>query len=477
MEHVLNWDLPFEKHFEAISRIPHGSKNEAGVAAYFTEFAREHGLWYHEDALHNVIIKKPGTAGYEDSPAVILQGHSDMVCVKREGSSHDFTKDPLDLVLDGRILRARDTSLGADDIAGVATILAILENEEAPHPPLEAVFTVQEEIGMFGAKGLDYSLLSGRRMIGMDANNETVCTVNSAGGMRITLTVEGEREQNDWSTYAVKVGGLTGGHSGTCIDMERGNAIRVLASVLNTLTEEGVPFRIARAEGGTVENSIPCSASAVVCFEGDSAPLLRKAERFLGDWSETEPGLTITVERTEDAPEAFTPAASEKLVTALLILPNGRANKSMTIRDFVVASNNLGVLRTREEGFTIQTSVRGATEAKVDEIAERIGAAARVLGLKQEFYGRYPSWQYDPQSRMRTLAAELMHQEWGAELELEFAHGGLELGYFAANLPGVDIYTVGPIFDSVHSVDEFLDLDSAEKVYRFVLKFLALLKD
>lgn len=477
MKYVLNQDSLFEKHFEAISRIPHGSCNEEGVARYIEAFANEHGLWCYIDELFNVIVKKPGTPGYENSPALIMQAHTDMVCVQDEGRNHDFTKDPLELVLDGGILRARGTTLGADDILGVATILAIMEDPNAVHPPIEAVFTAQEEIGMIGASHLDYSLLSARRMIGMDSGGENLSTVNSAGGVDVRVKVPGQISDTAGSTWRMKIGGLKGGHSGVCIDMELGNAICIAARLLNALYEAGARLNIHSMTAGIVTNAIPSACDVMFCTDGDPEVIREKAKLIIADFYESEPDMSVSVEPVEAVSSAFDDESTRRLIRTLLIMPNGRARKGFATPAFITASDNIGIIETHDDGFLLRISVRGATEVKVDELLEKIAAVSDVLGLDMEIKGRYPCWEYNPQSYMRAVAAELMEKEWDKPLELEFVHGGVECGYFAGNLPGIDIFVIGPKADDVHTPYEYLDLESAERVYQFLLKYLALLKE
>lgn len=477
MEFVLNQNNLFERHFEAISRIPHGSCNEEGVARYIEAFAKQYGLWCHVDEMFNVIVKKPGTPGYENAPALIMQAHTDMVCVQEEGRNHDFTKDPLELVLDGRILRANGTTLGADDILGVATILAIMEDPDAVHPPIEAVFTAQEEIGMIGAAHLDYSLLSARRMIGMDCGGETLSTVNSAGGVDVRIKVPGQMTCVSDPTWRLKIGGLKGGHSGVCIDMELGNAICIAARLLQELYVSGASCNIQSMQAGIVTNAIPNACDVVFCTNGDPDVIREKAKLIIADFWESEPDLTVTVEAEKAAERVFDDASTKKLIQTLLVMPNGRARKGFATPTFITASDNIGIVETHEDGFLLRMSVRGATEVKIDELLEKIRAVSEILGLNMEIKGRYPCWEYNPQSHMRALAAELMEKEWNMPLEQEFVHGGVECGYFAGNLPGIDIFVIGPKADDVHTPYEYLDLDSAERVYQFLLKYLALLKE
>jgi len=477
LEYILNQENGFERHFEAISRIPHGSCNEEGVARYLERFAKEHHFWYHVDDLYNVIIKAPGTPGYENSPAIIMQAHTDMVCVQEEGKNHDFTKDPLELMLDGRILRANGTTLGADDILGVATILAIMEDPHAEHPPIEGVFTAQEEIGMIGAAHLDYSLLSARRMIGMDCGGETLSTVNSAGGVDVQVKVPGRRADVSAPAWRLKIGGLKGGHSGVCIDMELGNAICIAARLLNELYVACASCNIHSMKAGIVTNAIPNACEVMFCTSGDPEVIREKAEKIIADFRESEPDMTVSVETAGTVERAFDDVSSKKLIQTLLVMPNGRARKGFETPTFITASDNIGIVETYDDGLLLRMSVRGATEVKIDEMLEKIGAVSEILDLNMEIKGRYPCWEYNPKSRMRALAAELMEKEWNMPLEQEFVHGGVECGYFAGNLPGIDIFVIGPKADDVHTPYEYLDLDSAERVYQFLLKYLALLKE
>lgn len=484
MENRLNHEVPFERYFEEISRIPRGSGNETGIADYLVAFAREHGFRFYRDDLNNVVIYRPGTPGYEESPTVILQAHTDMVCVKEPWSNHDFLKDPIELVCQDGILRANGTTLGADDGAGVATILALLAETDMSCPPLEALFTASEETGMQGAIGFDYTRLQGRRMIGMDSGGENKSSVNAAACETMELTLPVETEQCPGQAMCLTIGGLKGGHSGECIDMERGNAIKLAAGFLREYLRRNISIRLSRLDAGTVSNAIPSFCQVV--FVTDDGRQVEEVTKQYGDslrrnLQYDEPDLEIRLNREEDhgesSPEAIGREDTRRLVELLTLLPSGRRNKSTRIQDFVTASSNLATVHRSGDTVEIGFSLRADSDLKLAVLEDEVEIIARLLGARAESLGKTPCWEYQPESRMRAKAAELMPAEMGMPLIEEFVHGGLECGYFASNIPGLDIYVIGPIGCEVHSTKEWLDLKSARRVYAFLLKYLAALKD
>lgn len=477
---VLNHNIPFEKYFEEISMIPRGSGNEAAIANYLMEFAQNQGLQAWRDKLDNVIIKKAGSNGRENLPPVILQAHTDMVCVKAPGCKHDFEKDPIELVVENNILRANKTTLGADDGAGVATILGLLAEREMTHPPIEAVFTTQEEIGMFGAQALDYSLLHGRRMISMDSGGESESSVNAAGCETIEFSKRVKTEKVFGYVVTMRIEGLLGGHSGSCIDMERGNAIKICAMLMRKLQRNGIRFRIANISAGQASNAIPDSCKIEFLVNDDECVMFVLAEyitKLNNSFRETEAGLEIVLSSTGNTVRIMSEEDSLNLIDFLTLLPNGRLHKSMIIDNFVIASCNVAMLDVNDGQITVKVSARAANEFKLDEVEDRIMLAGVKFGMNGIIEERTPCWEYMPHSPMRSLAAELMMKEWGIPLKQSFEHGGLECGYFAQNIPDVDIYVIGPIGRNVHTVQECLDLKSAHRVYEFLKKYLALLTD
>lgn len=480
MKYILNHNIPFEKYFEEISRIPRGSGNETGIANYLVGFAQEHGFRFYRDDLNNVVIYKPGTPGYEDAPTVILQAHIDMVCVKEPWSDHDFLKDPLALVYENGILRANGTSLGADDGAGVATILGLLAEKDINCPPLEALFTASEETGMYGAAGFDYTQLHGKRMIGMDSGGENKSSVNAAACETIELKLPVKTKPCSGQVMHLEIGGLKGGHSGECIDMERGNAIKIAAGFLREYFRRNISITISRFDAGTVSNVIPSLCQ--VEFITDDARLVKELTQKYADSLRQnvrydEPDLTIHLSGADGSAEAVCGEDSRRLTELLTLLPSGRRSKSTQIQDFVTASSNLATVHMGGNTVEIGFSLRADSDLKLAALEDEVEIIAHLVGAEAEKLEKTPCWEYQPESKMRAKAAELMPVEMGMPLIEEFVHGGLECGYFASNIPGLDIYVIGPIGREVHSTKEWLDLESAHRVYAFLLKYLAELKD
>lgn len=479
---ILDHTVLFEKYFEEISRIPRGSGNEAGMVRYLSAFAEERGLRIYTDELNNVVIYKEASPGYEDAPTVIMQSHIDMVCVKEPWSSHCFETDPLELIKEGNIVHANGTSLGADDGTGVALTLAVLDDENCKHPAIEAFFTASEEVGMIGAKGFDYSKLKGRRLIGLDSGGENHSSVCGAGGvvMKVTLSQSEARRENSGGTFILRVGGLLSGHSGQCIDMERGNAIKIAVSILREYARNGIEVEIAGINGGSETNVIPasCEVEFAVSDESRVAEITEEfACQLREDLRGDEPDLEIGLEKTNKAAYVWDADFSARMVRLLTLLPYGRKHKSTSVEGFITASCNLAIVHTDSEGMCAELFARGETEHKLNELSDEISAAAVSNGAEAEETSRTPCWIYNEGSYMRKVAAELMPKTLGKPFVPDFEHGGLECGYFANELPGVDIFVTGSVGRAVHSAKEWMELDSAHRVYNFLLAFLAALKE
>lgn len=479
---ILDHTILFEKYFEEISRIPHGSGNESGMVRYLLAFAEKRDLRTYTDELNNVVIYQKASPGYEDAPTVIMQAHIDMVCVKEPWSNHCFETDPLELIKEGNIVHANGTSLGADDGTGVALMLALLDDESCRHPAIEAFFTASEEVGMIGAKGFDYSKLKGRRLIGLDSGGENHSSVCGAGGvgMKVTLKLPEARRENTGETFTLRVGGLLSGHSGQCIDMERGNAIKIAASILREYARNGIHVEIANIRGGSESNVIPASCEVEFAASGEKL-VAELTETFVCQLREElradEPDLEISLETTHKTTNVWGVEASARIVRLLTLLPYGRRHKSTSVEGFITASCNLAIVNTDHEGVCAELFARGETEHKLNEICDEISAAAVSNGADVEEISRTPCWIYNENSYMRKVAAELMPETLGKPFVADFEHGGLECGYFAKELPGVDIFVTGSVGRAVHSAKEWMELDSAHRVYNFLLTFLAALKE
>ncbi len=453
-------------YFEEIAAIPHGSGNTAAISDYCVAFAKAHGLARVQDKLGNVIIKKPATVGYEDHPAVILQGHLDMVCEKAPDCIIDFEKDGLDLAVDGDWLFANGTTLGGDDGIAVAMALAILEADDLPHPPLEVLFTVDEEIGLLGAAGLDGSPLDGRLLINIDSEDEGVLTVSCAGGMRADVTLPIERIHNSWDTYKITVDGLQGGHSGVEIDKGRLNSNIVMGQFLNTLET----YRIVRIEGGQKDNVIPRKTTCVLAATTDITKLgegFARERRVEGD-----PELTVTVEHAIAENYTLTDESTSRIVEFLTTVPNGIISMSEEIDGLVQTSLNLGVLKTEGDAIKAGFGLRSSVNMEKVALLDRVKTVAEACGGRCESSGDYPAWEYQPNSRLRDTMCAVWERLYGAQAKVIAIHAGLECGFLCEKLEGLDAVSIGPDMQDIHTCRERLSVSSVERVYRYVCEIL-----
>ncbi|MBQ9859913.1 MAG: aminoacyl-histidine dipeptidase [Clostridia bacterium] len=454
-------------HFETLCGIPHGSGNTAGVSAWCEAFAKERGLWCHRDSLGSVIIKKPASVGYETHPPVILQAHLDMVCEKAEDCPIDFTKDGLDLAIDGEWIFARGTTLGADDGIGVAIALAVLEDTTLAHPPLEVLLTVDEETGMYGAEGLDGSLLSGRRLINLDTGEEGVFTAGCAGGARVDITLPTEYEENALPCYAIAVDGLQGGHSGVEIHQGRTNASIVLGQFLATLPQA----HIVRIDGGCKGNVIPSEANCVVACDTDisaAATAFAAAHRTEGD-----PNLRFTVTPAQQADRRMTAATTNRVTAFLSTVPNGVMAMSKDMAGLVETSLNLGVLSTTAEGVYAHISVRSSVESEKMALLARLETFAAQFGADYAAGAHYPGWAFDPNSALRQVLVDTWVQHSDKPVQVVAVHAGLECGLFCEKLSGLDAVSMGPNMQDIHTHRERLHIPSVGRVYTFLCDALS----
>ncbi len=469
--------IPVFRFFEEISAIPRGSGNEEGISRYLAGFAEKKGLRHVRDALNNVVIYKPGSAGREQEPPLMLQAHMDMVCEQTGGRMHDFTSDPIRLVRDGNILRADGTTLGADDGAGVSWILAVLEDDSLSHPPLECVFTANEETGMDGARGLKKDLISARRMIGLDGHGETSTCVSSSGGRRLLARCPILFSENTAPCYLLTVTGLKGGHSGACIDQGLGNAIKLGFRILYQLLERGVDIRVIRITGGAKDNAIP-REFAVLFASSFSAPMLEKyvdsiAADLKEELIETEAGLNVELEPAERVSSAITQEDSGALITMGYLLPNGMLSKSPAL-GIPFASLNLGVLVQTAENIDFDFCIRCPVRSMREDISRRIEAVSSIFGGFIQLLNDYDGWSYSPNSPLRDALRKVLADR-GCTMEEEATHGGLETGIFKGRYPQMDIITYGPKMSGCHTPDEQLELDSFLRSYENLTKVLEII--
>ncbi len=454
------------KFFEDICAIPHGSGNTKKISDYCVAFAKERGLEYIQDELNNVIIKKPASKGCEDREAVILQGHIDMVCEKAPDRVIDFEKEGLTLGIDGDWIYAEGTTLGADNGIAVAMALCVLDDDTLVHPPLEVVFTVDEETGMYGAEGLDCSVLSGKRFINMDTGEEGSLTAGCAGGARAGLSLPLSFADCALEGVTVTVDGLKGGHSGGEINAGRLNSNRVLAEFLSTLGA----LRIADIKGGLKDNVIPSFSECVISANGDIEALANSfAEKAKVD---TDPGLIITVKPAGKICRAVTEEDSRKAVEFLTTVPNGIQAMSEDMEGLVETSLNLGILSIENDKLEISFAVRSSKDAEKEKLLSRLSDFAEKYGADFSSKGHYPAWEYRKSSSLRDVMNSTFKKMYGKELNVYAVHAGLECGLFCGKIAGLDAVSMGPNMQDIHTCRERLSISSTERVYQYLCEVL-----
>ena len=468
MEFDLNKRYCF--YFNEIAKIPHGSYNEKAISDYVVSFAKERGFKCIQDDVFNVVVYKEASEGYEDSAPLLIQAHMDMVCESNKGTDHDFEKDPLDLFVDeDGWLNARGTTLGADDGTGVAYMLAILEDDTLPHPPLECCFTVQEEVGLLGSMELKPEYFTAKRMISLDGGGEIRTCISSAGGTRVRSTIEGELVDNDDPTYDLAVGGLAGGHSGGEIHKEKGNANALAVRIIKEMQLAGIELNVVSIVGGLKDNAIPRECDIVFSSSADPDEIQAKLNASRAAIAEelefSDAGFKAEITAVDKAEKKFTSADTERIINYLFLLPNGFRHRSMAIEGLTLTSLNLGIIRTEGAKVVATDSLRSAIASGISNLVNIMKTLAGIFNVNIELSAAYPGWNYAPKSELRDKLAVVLQNELGVELTCEAAHGGNECGVF--NSLGVtDIVTYGPVTEAIHTPDERLDLASFDRSYK-----------
>lgn len=469
-------------YFEQLNAVPRGSGDTDRVSGFVKQFAIDRGLDYVQDALGNVIIYKPGTAGYEQAPTVILQAHLDMVCEAEEGVVHDFTREGLELLVEGDFVRANGTTLGGDDGIGVAYCMAILAANDLAHPPLEVVLTVDEEIGLLGAQGLDGTLLKGRTMINLDSEEEDIFLVSSAGGCTAKCTFALMRDSvRTPFAYTLRVAGLKGGHSGTEIHKELANADKTIVRVVRTLKEK-LALRVCSVTGGRKDNAIPWMATAVLasdteCLDDLSNGVATMQEILRKELQVSDPDITLTVEPEEAQFSPLVPDCEAKILDFLEFCPNGVQHWNLAIPDLVETSLNLGILTMEEREMVAEFCLRSSVISRKEALQQMLGRMVKSFGGTIEIFGENPAWEYAPTSRIRDTYVACYRALYGKEPKVQAVHAGLECGLFAEKLPGLDCISVGPDIFDIHTAKERLSISSAKRSYELLLAVLAALKE
>ncbi len=466
------------RFFEEISAIPRGSGNTAQIAQYCLDFAAQRGLKAVKDNGGNVIIYAPGTAGYENSEPVIIQGHMDMVCEKTADCTKDMDKEGLDLRTDGKLLWAEGTTLGGDDGIAMAYVFALIDSDDIPHPPIEAVITRDEETGMFGAADFEPELVKGKKFINIDSEEEGILTVSCAGGITahaeipLPLSADG----SDFAC-AVSVSGLAGGHSGADIHKGRVNAFRALGELLAAVSEK-VSFRIASVSGGGKHNVIPQSAEAIITTAQENMAAIGDViAQFRASFAEknsaNEPDASFSCTPAGNAPaESYDKENTAKLINILANAPTGVQRMHSSIPDMVVASLNIGVITAENNILSVDFLIRGNSVADKQYVADLTEKFVSSVGGKTELYGDYPSWEYREDSPLRELAAETFRELYGKDPVISGIHAGLECGIFSEKIEDSDIISFGPDIHDIHTPSERLDIASAQRTWDFLKEIL-----
>lgn len=464
--------------FEMLCSVPHGSGNTKLISDLCVQFAEERGLRWKQDELNNVIIWKDASPGYENAEPLILQGHIDMVCAFEDDCGIDMKTDGLKLMVDGDWVKAYKTSLGADNGIGVAIAMALLDDDTLKHPRLEALFTTDEETGMFGADGVDLSVLEGHNLINLDSEVEGYLTVSCAGGVRVDclFPADWEKAPEGWEFFEVVIDGLKGGHSGAEIDKGRASAIQLMGRFLFRAEKE-TGLRIVSMEGGTFTNVIPLYCRSVVAIPADKTACfeaLCKAdeEMFQIEYYTPDPGLRMTCAATEAADRVLSAARTKALLNMLLLAPYGVEAMSMDIPGLVQTSMNLGVVKTEEEWIGLYFSIRSAIGSQKEMLVERMQALCELLGASFSAHDPYPAWAFKKESRLRDAMSAACAEILGREPGITATHGGLECGLFMEKRPDFDCVSLGPDLREVHSVRERLSISSTERLYNILRSFV-----
>lgn len=469
--------------FEEISAIPRCSKNETAIAAWLMNRAAASGFYAGQDHAGNVVIRVPGSSGNEALAPVVLQGHMDMVCEKEVDSDHDFEVDPIVLVRAGDWLSANKTTLGADNGIAIAMALAMAEDKSLVHPPLELLFTVDEETGLYGAQGLRPDFIEGRTLLNIDSEDEGVFTIGCAGGRGVitVLPASFSAPETDMRFFTVTVSGLRGGHSGVDIDKKRGNANKLLARTLSALRRD-FPIRLAEACGGSAPNAIARDAVAVIALAGGGETEIsqRVSEVFAvlrSEYETAEPELSIRLTETAPSPKpmALTTEDTERCIDLLLALPHGVAGFAEGFDDLVETSVNLATLCLDEKGLRIHSKLRSSVLSRMNELTEQIRAAATLAGASCEEAGEYPGWRPDWNSKLLARCQKSYATVFGCKPKVEAIHAGLECGIIGSKFPGMEMISFGPTIENPHSPHERLHIPAVGKVWQFMVALLAAL--
>lgn len=463
--------------FEEITRIPHGSGNVEQISDYLVNFAKERKLFYIQDACKNVIIVKEAAPGYEKEPAVILQGHMDMVAVKKPDCDIDMKTEGLRVAVRGDEIYAEGTSLGGDDGIAVAYSLALLDSHTIKHPKLEIIITVDEEVGMDGARAIDLSMLTGNRMVNLDSEDEGIFLTSCAGGARVKCRLPFTVQECSGTAYRVTVGGLLGGHSGGEIHKERGNSNCLFGRLLKRVSDR-IPVSLCEAGGGLADNAIPRETAALLIVEEKDSAAFREVlseleKEIKGELAAKDPDFYIKSESAGQGVFACVSAADTRKAAAFLTaVPNGVQAMSADIPGLVETSLNLGILEYKEGKLLAEFSVRSSVESAKQALIDKLYAITELAGGSNEVTGDYPGWSYRRESPLRDKMVALYERMYGVKPKVEAIHAGLECGILGSKIKDLDCVSMGPQMTAIHTTEETLNISSTRRVWEYLVALM-----
>ena len=466
-------------YFEEITKIPHGSGNVQQISDYLVSFAKERNLYCIQDELKNVIIIKDATPGYEREPALILQGHMDMVAVKKPHCEIDLKTEGLKAAIRGDEIYAEGTSLGGDDGIAVAYSLALLDSDTVKHPRLEVVLTVDEEVGMDGARGIDLSMLTGSRMINLDSEDEGIFLTSCAGGARVNCALPLSFEERQGIAVELTVSGLLGGHSGAEIHKERGNSNCLMGRALYRVSQK-MTVSLSRMEGGLADNAIPRETRALLLVEEKDYATLERVVREIetevkAELATKDPDVSIRLRKQEAGSFlGVTPEDTKRAAAYLCALPNGVQAMSADMPGLVETSLNMGVMELEQKermlkaGFSVRSSVESSKQALIGKLE----AVTALAGGSSSVSGDYPGWKYRKNSPLRDKMVAVYKRLYGTSPKVEAIHAGLECGILGSKIRDLDCVSIGPQMHNIHTTEETLSISSTRRVWEYLVSLL-----
>ena len=469
------------RNFEALTRIPRESGNEGAVASYLEQFAVNLGLHVIKEPSNNIIITKPATPGYENSPTVILQGHTDMVCVKLDSMDFDFDKEPIPIVVEGDWIKTKGTTLGADNGIAVAMAMSVLESKEIEHPKLVALFTTAEETGMDGVMSLNPDHVQGDILINLDSEEEGTVLASCAGGVNNITEIDVAFVDNEYEkAYQLVISGLSGGHSGIEINKNRANAIKLMGRVLS-IFKAHFPYALYEIHGGEKMNAIAKRCVMKFTINSEDRYLMEDLvesieETFKSEYEVADPGIKLTLTDSEVPKNVFSQKSADAVETLLRLTPFGVYTMSAGMPGLVESSNNLGVLEFNGSSVKLTNAIRSSVKSKKQELNEMMGLISSAVGGRNTLTADYPEWPFKVTSKIRDLMQETYKLLYGKPLKVEAIHAGLECGFLKEKVGDIDMISLGPDMHDVHTPFERLSIPSTARTYDFLCEVLKRLK-